>query len=147
MSALSLLSGVFFVKDGSPFVSSGSGEVPVLQFLGEYSGRRCDLVLHHLPTDPILPGSGTCLLGPYCAFHNQEPSSIFEFSSSGILRLESDSVMIDDSILTLENMYGHYGRMIVFSPPETCKVTSSFGDLLDSSIELSSILSSLKDIL
>ncbi len=147
MSALAVISGVFFSKDGSTFVNSETGNVLLSEFLLPYLGRECEISFHHLPTNPILPGSGTCLHGPHCPFHTKNPHKILEFNSRGVLRMEGPLVLLGDSVPPISHLDGHYGRMIVFSPPEVCIGESPIEDLLKSSEELSSLLTNLKSIL
>lgn len=147
MSALAVISGIFFSKDGSTFVNSETGNVLLSEFLLPYAGRECEISLHHLPTNPILPGCGTCLSGPHCPFHSENPGKILELNSHGVLRMDGSFVHLGDLVLPISHLEGHYGRMIVFSPPETCIGESPIEDLLKSSEELSSLLTNLKGIL
>lgn len=147
MSALVVISGIFFSKEGSIFVNSETGDVSLSRFLLPYLGRECEVSLHHLPTNPVLPGCGTCLSGPHCPFHSENPGKILELNSHGVLSMEGPTARLGDLVLPMVHMEGHYGRMIVFSPPEVCIGESPIEDLLKSSEELSSLLTNLKGIL
>ena len=153
MKPLLLLDGVFGQDENGIYVQMDNERIVVADALADWLHAEVTAHLHHFPPQPVnrtLPGGGSCLWNGHCPHgHKERPGWLLHQDLQGTLDSpdEDGEWFVGGGRLLLDQMVGHYGRLIVLDDEMTAPdPNASQDDLLREAEQLTSLLEALKGI-
>jgi len=154
MKPLLLLDGVFGHDGDGVYVQMDKNRLVVADALADWLHAKVTAHLHHFPPHPVnrsLPGGGSCLWNGHCPHgHKERPGWLLHQDLQGDLESpdENGEWFVGGDRLRLDQMVGHYGRLIIIddeeiAPPDP---NASQDDLLREAEQLTSLLEALRGI-
>lgn len=97
-----LYSGIVWKKENSYHIGSQS----LSKVLSEYKGKNITLALHHWPDER----GDYCFFCGFCKVHNENPSFLFNWKRTGVLKTENQ---LGDEIIPYWELEGHHCRVVL----------------------------------
>lgn len=119
-----ILEGLFYSNPRTQqlTVQTSDGDISVDRILQEVSGTKVALSVSYLPPSPPMigvRGLGCCVLPDACGLHQKDPEFLLSFSGKGVVvpGPQGNFLLEGNSLGCLEDLLGHYGRLILFQEP------------------------------
>jgi hypothetical protein len=119
-----ILEGLFYSHPHTHHltVQTPNGDLSVERILQEVSGTKVSLSVSYLPPSPPLigvRGLGCCVLPDACGLHLKDPEFLLSFSGEGVVLPgpQGNFLLGGDSLGCLQDLLGHYARVVLFQEP------------------------------